>query len=287
VSGRQILATLLAVVAAGSAVLGASAWWARDAVIAHDAFVDRAVTALDREPVRAAVSDEITGQVVSRLPAGTMSRAAVRRIVDRSMRTRAFRRAFRSGASAVDDALFSSGAGSGSATLRVDLADVLGQVSPQLAAVVAAGGGTSVELATISRDSLPIDTSRAADLVRTLAVVLPALACFALAGALAVATDRRRALASAALAAMVCGGLLLAGLFAGHAAVQGAAQAGNGVGRARARSAAGAVWDVYTSGVRTTAIVTLVAGLVVGIATLAPWGRRASRPASRAGGPSR
>jgi hypothetical protein len=286
VSGRQILATLLAVVAAVAAVLGASAWWARDGVIAHDAFVQRAIRALDRGPVRPAVSDEIATQVLARLPAGTMSEASVTQLVDRAMRTRAFRRAFRDGASQVNDALFASGADSGSATLTLNLAEVLESVSPQLAQLVAGTGATTVQLATVRRDSLPIDTGRAADLVRTLAVVLPALAFFALAAALAVATDRRRALAAAALASMVCGALQLAGLVAGHAAVRGSAQPGDGLNRSQSEKAAGAIWDVYTSGPRIIAIVALVAGLVVGVAALAPWGRR--RPAvSRAGGSSR
>ena len=274
-SGRQTLAALLAVVAAVSAVVGASAWWVRDEVVARTAFVDRAVVALDRESVRSAAADEIIAQVRARVPAGLVSDSQLQALVDRSMATATFRRAFRSGAGQVNDALFASGPGSGTATLRVDLAKVLARVSPQLAAVVAAqGGAATVDLTTISRDSLPIDTSRAADLDGTLAVVLPALAFFALAGALAAARDRRRVITVAALATMVCGALLLAGTFAGHAAVQGAASGGGGLSGAEARAASGTVWDVYTSGLRTTAIVALIAGFVVGAASLAPWGGR-------------
>jgi hypothetical protein len=278
VSGRQTLATLLAVIAAVAAVLGASAWWARDGVIARDAFVDRAVTALDRDAVHRAVTDEITAQASAQVPAAAMSSAAIARVADRAVATPRFRRAFRAGAGDVNDALFATGPDSGSATLTVDLANVLGATSPQLAAVVATGGGDSaVELVTISRDSLAIDTARAADLVRTLAIVLPALACFALAGALALAVDRRTVLTSAGLAALVWGALLLAGLFAGHAAVEAAATSGGGLSRSEARAAAGAVWDVYTSGLRTIAIVALVAGLVTCVGSVALRGRVSTR----------
>jgi hypothetical protein len=279
VSGRQTFATLLAVVAAVSAVLGASAWWLRDGVIARQAFVDRAVTTLDRDAVRRAIVDEIAAQAGAQVPAGVLPAATIRRVAERAVRTQRFRRAFRTAAGDVADALFQTGPGSGSATLTVDLAGVLGAVSPQLASVVAASGAdSSVELVTVRRDSLPIDTPRAADLARTLAVVLPALACFALAGAVALAVDRRRLLGSAAVSALVCGALLLAALFAGHAAVQSAATAGGGVSRAQARAAAGAVFDVYTGGLRTIAISALVVGLVAGVAALLLRGRRVATP---------
>jgi hypothetical protein len=275
VSGRQTLATLLAVGAALCAVLGASAWWVRDGVIDRGAFVHRAVAALDREPVATAISDEIAARAAAQVPAQVMSARAIGRLSDRAIRTSTFRRALRSGAGDVNDELFASGSGGGSTTLTVDLADVLGQVSPQLAAVVGAGGtGSTVNLVTIDRDSLPIDTGRGADLVRTLAVVLPALAFFALAAALAVAVDRARVLAAAGLATMVCGAVLLAGLFAGHAAVRSAATGGGGLSGSEARAAAGAIFDVYTSGLRTTAIVALVAGLAVGAGSLVVRGRR-------------
>lgn len=270
-SGRQTLATLLAIVAALSAVIGACAWSVRDGVVARQGFVDHATEALGRAPVRDAVSAEITDQVVARVPAGVVARDQLRAIVDRAIRTRTFRRAFRRGAGDVGDALFSTGSG-GSATLRVDLADVLAQVSPQLAAVVS--GGTAAQLVTVRTDSLPIDTNRAGGLVRTLAVVLPALACFALAAALAAATDRRRALLAAGLAAVVAGALLLIGLIVGHTVVGAAATSGGGVSPSGARAAAGAIWDVYTGGLRTIAIVALVAGVVVSAVALVPWGRR-------------
>jgi hypothetical protein len=267
-SGRQTLATLLAIVSALCAVLGACAWSVRDGVVARDAFVHRAVVALGQAPVRSAVAAEVADQVAARLPAGVVSSTELAAIVDRSIRTATFRRALRRGAGNVNDALFSSSTG-GSADLDVDLAAVLRQTSPQLAAAVS--GGTSAHLVTVRTDSLPIDTRRAGDLVRTLAVVLPALAFFALAGALAVAVSRRGVVVAGGLAALVAGALLLVGLLVGHAAGQAAATSGDGLDRAQARAAAGAIWDVYTSGPKTLAIVALVAGAllsVIGFGTL-------------------
>lgn len=276
-SGRQILATLLAVVAALSAVAGASAWWVRDAVIDRAAFADRAVQALGHEPVRAAVRTEITAQVAQHVPSAVMSPTRIGALADTAIASRGFRRAVRSSAGDLNDALFS---GDGSATLSVDLAAVMRPLNPTLAAALSGHG--EAELLTVRSSDLPIDTGRAAGVIRTLAVVLPALACFALAGALLVARDRRRALVAAAIAATVVGALLLGGLALGRSTAVGQASSGLGLDRAQARAAAGAIWDVYTGGLRTTGIVAVVAGLVAAAIAVAAGAIGASRrPAPR------
>lgn len=268
-TGRQSLATLLAVLAALCAVGGAASWYLRDAVVERQAFADRALDALDRPAVRQAVSGEIAAQVLARVPQGGIARAPVEAAVERTVDTPAFRRAFRRSALQVNDTLF--GASDGVATLRIDVDAVLAEADPQLAALLPPG--QAAELVTLRRDSLPIRTDRAADLVDTLAAVLPPLACFALAGALLVAVERRRALAAAAIATIVCAGLLLLGVVLGRSLVVDAARAVAGLGRAEARDATAGAWDAYAGGLRTTAIVALAAGLVVGALTLVPWPR--------------
>ncbi len=278
-SARQALATLLAVVAALAAVGGAAAWLLRDAVVERRGFTDRALQTLEHEPVRRAVGDELTAQVLARLPDGVVPADQVAAAVDRAIDTRAFRRAFRRGAADVHDALFTGG--DGTTTLRIDLAGVLAELDPRLAAIAPAAGDG--RLITVSTDRLPIETARAGDLLRTLAGVLPPLACFALAAALVVATDRRRALLAAALTAMVAGGVLLVALLLARWRAIDDARAVEGLGQGAARDAVGAVWDVYAGGLWTTSLVALGAGLVVGLLTLVPWSRsprRAGRPPS-------
>lgn len=272
-TARQALALLLAAVAALSAVGGAASWYLRHAVVEPQAFADRAIDALDREPVRDAVRGEISAQVLKRVPARSVPVERVDEAVDRAIDARVFRLAFRRGAIDVNEALFADA--DAAVTLRVDIADVLAPTDPKLTAVLPAGD--TARLLRLRTDSLPVDTARAADVVDTLAIVLPPLACIALAAALLVATDRRRTLATVAIAAVVCGALLLLGLALGRSYAVDEARAVDGVSRAQARDAAGAVWSVYIGGLRTAALVVLAVGLVAAALTMAPWTRSRRR----------
>jgi hypothetical protein len=274
--GRQPLAALLAVTAAIAAVGGAAAWHVRDAVIDRHAFVQRAGRALERPPVRDAINAEIADEVLARVPGGLISADRIRSLVDSMTATPAFRRVFRHAAGRLNDALFTDEGGR-SATLRLDVAGVLSDVAPQLAAVIPSE--VSAQLISVPIDSLPVDTRRSADLVRTLAVLLPVLALLALAGALLVARDRRRTIATAGLATIVSGALLLVLLAIAHAAVLDGVRTPAGLTRAQARDAVGAVWDLYAGGLRTIGIVAIIAGAVVAAAVLLLFRPRRRRPA--------
>jgi hypothetical protein len=268
VTGRQALAVVLAAVAGLSAVGGTTAWLLRDRVIVRHAFADRALDALDRTAVRHAVEDQVAGQLLARLPAGVMSAQGVEDVVARALRTAAFRRALRSGAGDVGAALFSDDRAD--ATLSVDVAAILTRLAPPLGAVLPAG--EPLVLATVRSDELPVDTTRAADVVRALAAALPPLACFALAAALLVALDRRRAVVAAALTTLVCGALLLLGLTIGRSVVVAHVSGGVGLSGAEARAATRAIWEVYVGALRTAALVALAGGAVAALLATVPWG---------------
>lgn len=266
-TGRQPLAASLAIVAAVAAVAGAAAWHVRGAVIDRRAFVDRAGQALDRAPVREAINAQITEQVLARVPGGLISADRIGAVVDQMTATHAFRRVFRRAAGQLNDALFVD-EGKRSGTLRLDVAGVLSDVAPQLAATIPS---VSAQLISVRVDGLPIDTRRSAAIVRTLAAVLPVLAIVALAGALLLARDRRRTIVVAALATTVCGALLLIGLAVSPSALRDTASARSGLTPGQVRDAVGAIWDVYANGLRTIAIAAIAAGVVVAAAVLLAW----------------
>ena len=267
-SGRQALALLLAVVAGLAAVAGASAWWMRDAVVSQDGFAARAAVALEQEAVRDAAEREIVAQVAGRLPP-EVPRARVRDVVRRAVDSGVFDVALASGAAEFNDALVR---GDATSTFEIDIGRVLERTDPELAALL--GDVGRARIARVHAGDLPVNPKRAADLVRGLAAVGPPLAFFALAGALAVARDRRGAIGAFGLAALVASLLLFAGLAAGRAAVRDEVRGGTGLSTAQARDAAAAAWSEATGGVRTVAIAGGAGGLLLAVAGFGPWGRR-------------
>jgi hypothetical protein len=267
VAARQGIATLLAIVSGLLAVAAAACWALSHGIVDEQAFGDRAVAALDRDAVQRAISAEIYAEVQPHVPASAASPAQVRAIVDRAVGGASFQRVFREGAITINRALFHSDGTD--ATLRINLAQVLRPSSPQLAQVV---GDRDVTVISLHAGRVLGRTSRAADVVSTLALVLPFFAAAALIGALLL--GGRRALAGAGVAVAAGGALLLAGLLVARAHVDDAV-ALTGAPVALARDAARGIGDSYAADLRTIAIVALVAGLL--IAAVGLWPRRLSR----------
>lgn len=272
---RQVTATLLAVVAGLLAVAGAHCWSLSRGVIAQQPFADRAVDALHRDAVRDAVSTEIASQVDARIPDSAASPARVRATVDRVVVTPAFERVFRQGALTLNRSLFHDAASS--ATLQVNLGRVLESTSPQLARVV---GDRSATVLSLRGGLLLRRTNQAADVIRTLGVLLPFLAAAALVGALLIAPRRRWALGAAGLAVAAGGALSLLTLSAAHARLDDAIDLSSAVRVADARNAAEAIWDVFSSRPHTIALVAIAVRLVLALVGL--WPRRRARSATSA-----
>jgi hypothetical protein len=274
-TGRQLIACVLAVAAVVLGLAGGVAHHVRGQIVERRTFAERALEALDRAPVRFAVEQEITAQVLGRVPSGIVPRAQVRRVVDRAVGTRAFRRAFRRSALDANRVLFD--AGGGSAQLRLgDIVAALDAIDPRLGTLLA--GDASQRLLTLRTGSLGVGTRRIADVADTLARFAPPLALVALVAALLLASDRRRVLRLTAICTLIAGALLLLMLSLGRSLALDRVQAGTGVTVAEARDAAGAVWDVYAGGLRPWAFGAIVAGLLVAVVTLIPGSsRRAAR----------
>ena len=158
---RRATTTLLAAAAGLLAVAAAVCWSLSRTVVAQQPFADRAVAALQREPVRAAVSTEIADQVDAQVPDAALSPVRVREIVDRAVLTPAFESVLREGALTLNRALF-HGAASGEA-LRVDLGRVLQPTSPRLARIV---GERRATVLTLRADGVLTRSNRLADALR-------------------------------------------------------------------------------------------------------------------------
>lgn len=272
-TGRQLLASLLAVAAVVLGLVGVVSLQVRDEVVARQPFAANALKALDRAPVRLAVEQEITTQVQRQVPDGVMSRAQIERIVDRVIDTRVFRRSFRRAAAEFNRVLFHADArGGDSAQLRLgEVIPAFDAIDPQLGAVLSASA--SQQLLTLQADTLGSATHRIADGADTLAGITPLLALVALAGALLIASDRRSVLRLLGIGALIAGVLLLGLLSIGQSLGLDRVEAGEGVSAAQARDAAAAIWDVYTDGLRPWAFGAIIGGLLITALTLVPLGR--------------
>lgn len=265
---RQLLATVLAVVAGFAALLGVAAWYASHEVVDRAAFADRALVALDEDAVHRAVRDELTAQVLAVVPDVPVVRRQVEQTIDTVIDTPDFRRTFRRGAADVNRVLFSSERAD--AALQIDVSGALGDVDPRLADVLPAS--LDAQLLELRTQSLGVGTRRGADAVDAGAVVLPIVAVVALALALLVAADRRRALRSAAIAAILTGALLLVVSALGRSAALDRVQAGGSLSREQTRAAADAAVAVYADDLRTRLLIATGAGVLVLLVTLVPLG---------------
>jgi hypothetical protein len=262
VTARRLTSAVLAALAGVLAVAGAVCWSIDHGIVSENAFADRAVSALHRDAVQAAVSTEIDAQVQSHVPAAAASPAEVRAIVDRIVAGASFERVYRDGARVTNRALFHNDGRD--ATLQVNLARVLRPESPQLAAVV---GDRDVTILSLDAGRTLERTSRAADLIGLAGVALPFWAAAAFVGALFLAPRPSRAVVAAGLGAAVTGALVFAGAYVVRAVAEADIEMA-GVPDADARAAAAAAWSVFTADVRLIAVIAVIVGLAATVIAL-------------------
>ena len=275
-TGRQLLASLLAIAAVALALVGLLSRYMRDEIVAPRAFGDRALAALDREPVRAAVVDAVAAQVEGRVPSALLPPQQARALAARVVATRAFRRSFRRTALDANGVLFQDDARA--ATLRLGaVSRAFDAVDPRIAPLL--GEAADQRLLTLRGDDVGIGTKRLADAADSLAGWTLPVALAALIAALLLAPRRLALIRLAAVCALLAGALLLVALALGRAAVVDAASASSGVSLDQARDAAGAAWEEFTDDLRPWALGAIAAGLVVTALTLVPAAFGRGRPA--------
>jgi hypothetical protein len=268
-SWRAPLSLALVVLAAALAFAGGVTLYVRTEIVASHAFADRAVDALERDPLRRVVSREITVQLVERGSADLVSaRPVVESVVGFVVRTQPFRRVFRSAAFNANRLLFVREGGNAA----FDLADVgtvvasaLRGVSPTVARRIPPDA--AARLLELRKRSFATSTLRFADHVRMLGIVLPLLAVVALAFAIAVAPDRPRAITRAGVALGVAGAALAIALVVARAYVVHHVYGSDEVTNAEVRDAAGALWDAYFHDLLVWALGLGALALVVGAAS--------------------
>ncbi len=259
VRARQTGARILACAAALLLVLALIAGYARRAAFDSEQFSNRATAALQDDSVKALLAERITDDVVLERQADLF---AARPIIESAasvvVGSSAFTGLFRAAVRDVHRAVFDRDRDT--VTLAVTdvgtlLATALQQVRPQLAAQVESTGRADV----LRRDigAVTGDLARIADRVRVLSVILLVLSLLLVAGALAIAPDRRRTVVDLGIG-VAAGGIVLV---VAYAAVRSLAL--DSLEEPQERAAAGAVWDAFLGDLKTASLILAGSGAVI------------------------
>ncbi len=264
---RRRASTAMAVLGAVLAIAGAMALYLRQEIFRSDPFADRAVETLDHEQVRAALARPIVEKALDSGPDELINATPVlEAAVDGALDSAPFRKLFRGAARKTHQALF-EGEGDQLALTISDLNLIIAQavtaISPRLGKQVPDKIGK--KLVEITDSDPALRAARAAERVRFLGVMLPILGLLLLAGSIALAPDRRRALlwCSSSLAAGAA--LALVVMLVARSAVLGQ------FGDETVRDAADAAWQVFFGTLRTWILV--IGGVSILIAAAAAMGR--------------
>jgi hypothetical protein len=262
---RSAASIALAVLAAAAIVLGGACLYARETVLDSHAFADRAVTAVQRAPVRRVVAREIVTQLIKQSsPDLLAARPLLNSLVESAVGTPQFRGVVRLAAEQGHRLLFDRSGGNVAFSIA-DAGTVVISALRTLAPSVAAHIPASVDtrLLELRKQTFATKTLRAADKVRLLGIVLPLVGLLLLIGSIAVAPARRAAVARCAVALAIAGIAVLADLLLlRHSLlvhVFGAEELSDG----DVREAIGALWDVYVGALARWAFGLAAVGLLV------------------------
>ncbi|HYI35249.1 MAG TPA: hypothetical protein VEX39_01480 [Thermoleophilaceae bacterium] len=262
---RNLLALVLAVLAAVATVAAVLALYLRFEVAERDAFADRAAAAFDRPEVRRVAAREVVVQLIDRGSTDLVAaRPVLEGVVEALTGTPPFQRLVRAAAAQSYEVLFERDDNS----LVFDLADVstvvlsgVRSVSPDIARRVP--DDVDARLIDVRERDFAGDTLEAADTVRRLALWAPILAVLLLAGALALAADRRRALTRYGLALGMAGIVAAVALSAGREVVVGSIEGTEEIPKADLQSAVGGVWDSFLGDLRSLIMIVALVGFVL------------------------
>jgi hypothetical protein len=263
--GRTALSTVLTVVAMVFVLVGGTTLYLREEVFDAGAFADRAAGALQNNDIRGTISDIIVATAIEK---GTtellQAKPLLQIVVDGAMRTPAFRSLFRTAALNLHSAAFTRD----DRSAALDLADA-GQV------VISAANAVAPKLAKeIPRDlnARLIDfrkrqwattTLEIADDVRWLGIVLPLVALLLVAASIAIAPNRRHAIARVGLGLAVIAVVGFGALLYLRDGIQITIQGGD---QARATRAGRELFDVFFGDLQTWCLAAGGFGLVLAAA---------------------
>jgi hypothetical protein len=268
---RSSLSVALIVLGALTAVVGIATLYVKSEVIDSGAFADRAVDAIHKPPVRDVVAQQIVVRLIERgSPDLVSARPVLQSVVGTVIAAKQFNGVIRKVAEHGHRLLFQRGATNAAFDIG-DAATVvtsaLRRLAPKLAAKLPAG--VDAVLLTLRKRTFASETLRAADKIRVLGLVLPAIAFVLLVLGILVGGDRRTAVMRTGVAVGIAGVLFAVALeltrvwFLAH--VHGAQETTT----ASIKAAVGGVWDAYLGDLMALILaVTAVAWLVA--ASLSP-----------------
>jgi hypothetical protein len=275
--GSRVL-VVLAAIALLSALLAGYAW---RTIVNSDQFANRAAAALRDDRVRTLVAEQITDQLVLARQADLQAaRPLIQSTAAEIVGSRAFSGLFRTAVRDVHAAVFTHDENTITLTVA-DVGTVIAAALEQLRPGLAQQIEQSDRVVLLRRDLGQLDGT-VGGLVRALkilAIVLPLLTVALIAGALALAPDRRRTVVELGIGAAVAGVLLVVLLNVARSAAIGH------VDGADEQDAVAGVWDAYLGDLRTTGWILAGCGAVVAAAAASlirpvdirePLGRAAS-----------
>ena len=262
VNTRRRLSAVLACIGAIAVLVGVPLTYAGHVLGNSDQFSARATGLLNDPSIRSLIEQRVQEQAIASAHVPDEFAPLVTQAVDVAVRTTAFQRAFDA---AIDD-LHTSVFESDSDTVTLRLANVgalivnaVKRVSPSLAAQIPPS--LSREVISISSGDFGQATraARAIEGAHTVGILLLIAAGVIFLIAIVQAGERSRAAAYVGIAILVDGVLLVAG----YTIVRPVVLSRFAVGQDR--SAAGAVWDAFLSGLRSDAVILGIAGAVVAV----------------------
>ncbi len=266
VDTRRRLSAALACIGAVAVLVGVPLAYAGHVLSDSGQFSARATSVLNNASVRSLIAERVSAQAIraERVPAAFVP--AVTRAVDTAIATPAFRRSFNAAVAGLHRSVFAGG--SDTVTLRLAgvgrlVIDALRQSDPALAARIPASA--SRQVTRISGG----DLGRVTRVARGVGRAHPEGVVLLIAGgvlfllAIAQARERRRAVRHVGVAILVDGVLLVAAYAVARPVILDRFAAGND------RSAAGAVFTAFLSGLRSDAVLLAAVGAVVVVGILA------------------
>jgi len=257
---RRRLSAALACIGAIAVLAGVPLTYAGHVLGNSAQFSARAASLLDNASIRSLIEQRVQEQAIQSAKVPQQYVPLVTRAVDTAVRTPAFRRVFDAAIADLHKSVFVSD--SDTVTLRLAHAgklvvDALRRIAPGLAAQIPASATRQVIRISSGDFGQATRAARAVERAHTEGVLLLIAGGVVFLLAIAQAGERRRAARYVGIAILVDGAVLVAAYSILRPVVLSRFAVGDD------RSAAGAVWNAFLSGLRSDAVILAVAGAVV------------------------
>lgn len=270
---RRRLSAALACIGAIAVLIGVPLTYAGHVLGDSAQFSARATSLLSDSSIRSIIAQRVEDQAIQSAHVPLQYRSVVTKAVDRAVRTPAFHRVFDAAIADLHTSVFVSG--SDTITLRLEhvgklVVDAIRRVSPTLAAQIPPSLTHQVIHISGGDFSQATRAARAIERAHTEGVLLLIAGGVVFLVAIAQAAERRRAARYVGIAILFDGVVLVAAYSIARPVVLSRFAVGQD------RSAAGAVWNAFLSGLRSDAVILAIAGAVVAVVMFAIRPRRSA-----------